>query len=88
MVSSWVTMLSRRRTKNRSSVAHLISEIRDMFNSNRVISFIKVDRMQNRINHCLANLARTEARTAVWLGSGPEVLSQVFAQDLLVIPVA
>ncbi|KAK1692046.1 hypothetical protein QYE76_008743 [Lolium multiflorum] len=76
------------KNQDRSSVAHLISEIRDMFNSNRVISFVKVDRMQNRVSHCLANLARTEARIAVWLGSGPEVLSQVFAQDLLVIPVA
>jgi hypothetical protein len=73
------------KNQDRSSIAHLISEIRDMFNSNRVISFVKVDRMQNRVSHCLANLARTEARTAVWLGSGPEV---VFAQDLLVIRVA
>jgi hypothetical protein len=37
----------------------LISEIRDMFNSNRVISFVKMDPMQNRVSHCLPNLART-----------------------------
>jgi hypothetical protein len=27
-----------------------------------------------RVNHCLANLAITEQRTVVWLGSGPEVV--------------
>ena len=35
-------------------------------------------------SHCLANFARTELCTTVWFGSGPEVLSPIFEQDLLV----
>jgi hypothetical protein len=41
---------------------------------------------QNRMSHCLANLARIEGTSHVWLGSRPEVLAQVLDQDLLVNP--
>lgn len=74
-------------SQDRSSIAHLVTDIRDLVNATRRFSIVKVDRTQNRASHCLANYARTEARTAVWLGSGPEVLSQEVDHDLLVSPI-
>jgi hypothetical protein len=50
---------------DRSPLAHLIAEIRDIANGNRRSSFVKVERSQNRVSHCLTNFTRTEARTAV-----------------------
>lgn len=40
--------------QDRSSITHLISEIKALVSGNRVISFVKVDRTQNRASHCLA----------------------------------
>jgi hypothetical protein len=74
------------RTQNRSPLAHLIEEIKDIVHGSRLISIVKVDRVQNRASHCLANYARAEAITNVWSGTGPEVLSQVLVHDLLVSP--
>jgi hypothetical protein len=53
---------------DRSLLAYLIAEIRDLVSTNRQFSFVKVERSQNRVSHCLANFARAEARTAVWRG--------------------
>jgi hypothetical protein len=71
-----------------SSLAHLIEEIKFLANGDRHISFVKVDRSQNRVSHCLANFARTELCTVVWFRSGPEVLSPFLDQDLVVSPIA
>jgi hypothetical protein len=38
----------------------------------RFISFVEVDHSQNRLSHYLANLARAEYQTMVWLGLRPE----------------
>jgi ribonuclease HI len=75
------------KSQDRSPLAHLLAIIKEFCKGTRVISIVKVDRSQNRVSHCLANLARTEGRSHVWLGSRPENLSQVFAQDLLVSPI-
>jgi hypothetical protein len=52
------------------------------------VSFVKVDRSQNRVSHYLANFARTESRTMVWIGSGPDCLAQALVYDQDVIPAA
>jgi hypothetical protein len=75
------------RSQDRSPLAHLIANIKNLCKNIRVISVVKVDRSQNRVSHCLANLERTEGTTHVWLGSRPEALAQVFDQDLLVSPI-
>ena len=75
--------------KDRSSCTHLISEIRFLVeNSSRHISFVKVDCLQNWVSHCLANFARTAARTMVWRGSGPDCAFQELNHDLVVSPIA
>jgi ribonuclease HI len=54
--------------RDRSSLAHLTEEIKFLANGDRHISFVKVDRSQNRANYCLANFARTKLRTVFWFG--------------------
>jgi ribonuclease HI len=74
------------RGQDRSSLVQTISEIKFLLKGTRLISFVKVDRSQNRVSHCLANLARAESRSMVWLGSGPESIRQALDLDLLVNP--
>uniref|UniRef100_A0ACD6A976 Uncharacterized protein n=1 Tax=Avena sativa TaxID=4498 RepID=A0ACD6A976_AVESA len=75
------------RSQDRSCLAFLIKEIKDLIQGRRNISIVKVDREQNRASHSLANFARTDAKIAGWLGSGPEVLSQDLEHVLLVSPI-
>jgi ribonuclease HI len=62
--------------QDRSSYLHIISEIQVIARSSRSCNFVKVDRSQVRISHCLANRARAENLTIFWLGSVPEFLSR------------
>jgi ribonuclease HI len=75
-------------SQDRSSIRHIISEIKLLANGTTNVSFVKVDRSQNRVSHCLANFARTESRTMVWIGSGPDCLAQALVYDQDVIPAA
>jgi ribonuclease HI len=61
---------------------------KSQLSSTRQISFVKADRLQNRVSHGLANFARSEARTMVWLGSGPDCVVQELNLDLDVTPTA
>jgi hypothetical protein len=58
------------KSQDRSSLTHLISEIKVLVSGSRFISFVKVDRTQNRDSHCLVNFSRAEGRTDTWCGSG------------------
>jgi hypothetical protein len=51
---------------DRSPFLNIISDIRFLSNQDRVCKFVKVDRSEVRISHCLANFARAEERTVVW----------------------
>jgi hypothetical protein len=71
-------------SQDRSSITYLISEIKVLARGNRLVSFVKVDRTQNRASHTLANLARVEGTSGIWHGTEPECLIQVLAHDLIV----
>ena len=45
---------------NRSSLMHIVSEIKSLSSRNRVCKFVKVDRLQIRVSHYLANFARVK----------------------------
>jgi hypothetical protein len=77
----------RSKEKDRSSYLHLISEIK-LSSQTRVYDFVKVERLQVRVSHCLANFARAERHIAIWLGSGPDVVLQDLEHDRLVTPPA
>lgn len=63
---------------------NIVSEIKLLANNDRVCNFVKVDRSEVRVSHCLANFVRTERRTFVWLGSGPDVVLQELERELFV----
>jgi ribonuclease HI len=62
------------KVRDRSSHLHIISEIQVIARSSGYCNFVKVDRSQVRISHCLANRARVENLTMFWLGLVPELL--------------
>jgi ribonuclease HI len=71
-------------TQDRSALLHLISDIKNLSSCDRLCKFVKVERSQVRVSHCLANFARTERRTVMWLGFGSEDVLQVLDHDRLV----
>jgi ribonuclease HI len=71
--------------QDRSPFLHSISEIKELASGSRLCNFVKVDRSQVRISHCLANLARAENITQFWLGSSPECVAHALVDESLVI---
>jgi hypothetical protein len=69
---------------DRSLLMHLFSEIKRLSSLDRVCKFVKVDRSQVRVSHCLANFARAEYQSNVWLGSGPESMIRELDLERLV----
>jgi ribonuclease HI len=67
--------------RDRSSLLHLVSELKFLCSSSRVCSIVKVERSQIRVSHHLANLARVERRSEFWLDSGPVDILQLLEQD-------
>jgi hypothetical protein len=47
----------------------------------RICEFVKVKHSHVRVSHYLANLARAECRTFIWLGSGPDDTLQMLDHD-------
>jgi ribonuclease HI len=74
------------RTQDRSSCVHLVSEIKYLSSHDRVCVFVKVERSQVRVSHCLANLVRTERCIATWLGSGPEDVLHILERYCSFLP--
>jgi ribonuclease HI len=72
------------RQPDRSLLMHFISEIKRLSSQDRVCKFVKVDRSQIRVSHCLANFARAEHQTDVWLDSGPEIMIRELEAEHLV----
>lgn len=71
---SQLIMAIQNRSRDRSPLMHLVQEIKSLSSLDRTCNFVKVDRSQVRVSHCLANFARAENRTVVWLGSGPDIM--------------
>jgi ribonuclease HI len=67
--------------QDRSPFLHSISEIKVLASGSSVCNFVKVNRSQVRISHCLANLARTENITQFRLGSSPECVTQALVDE-------
>jgi ribonuclease HI len=74
-------------SQDRSPFLHLVFDIKRLANTGRVCSFVKVDRGQVRVSHCLANWARTEHPTEFWFGSGPEVFLRELEVEHNVSPI-
>ena len=65
---------------NRSKYAFLIKEIKDsLIERNSCITHIV--RSKNNASHFLASYGRSQCRTVVWLGSGPDELLGIASHD-------
>jgi hypothetical protein len=67
---------------NRSVYTTIIEEVKSL-PKDRQTCIIHVKRAQNISSHSLANFARINDHTAVWLSYGPEGLSDTF-QDIVI----
>jgi hypothetical protein len=65
---------------------NIISDIRLLANFDRLCKFVKVDRLEVRVSHFLANFARTDHNTDVYHGSDPDFVFQELDREMLVIP--
>lgn len=68
-------------TVDRSRHAMLVNEVRSILGE-RDSSIAHISRHQNAVSHRLASFGRLEARTAVWLKSGPANVPQLCLEDL------
>jgi hypothetical protein len=69
-------------TRDRLPLLHLVSDIKRPASQDRVCTLVKVERSQVRVSHYLANLARVEQHTQLWLGSGTEDALQLLESDI------
>ena len=68
------------RDMNRSKYAFLIEEIKaSLIERNSCITHVV--RSKNNASHFLANFGRSQCRTVVWLGSGPDELLDIAGHD-------
>ena len=59
----------------------MVREIKHLFVGGMGFKVELIRREQNAVSHALAWLGRTSETTAVWLGSGPEVIQQLCLSD-------
>lgn len=65
---------------NRSRYAFLVEEIKENLKE-RDSCITHIRRCQNSASHVMANFGRSQAQTAVWLGSGPEEVIDIVRRD-------
>ncbi|XBH88145.1 hypothetical protein VPH35_075465 [Triticum aestivum] len=63
-----------------SRYGHVVLEIKDLLGS-REFSSQKISRLQNRVADRLAKYSRSERATAVWLGSAPPCIEDIWPLD-------
>jgi ribonuclease HI len=68
---------------NRSPVAFLVEEIKELIRSTPSLKLAVISRDINSVSHLLANIGRSQARTMTWSNSGPEDVVALIHQDLL-----
>ena len=73
---------------DRSPYLHIIFNIKRLASAGRICNFVKVDREQVRVSHCLANWARLEHQTVFMFGSGPDIFLRELELEHLVNPIA
>ncbi|BAS85675.1 Os03g0669750 [Oryza sativa Japonica Group] len=73
----------RAKERNLSELAFLVREVRDLLSGNREFLLRKTNRDQNLAAHVLANKARCEVISKVWVGSECDALSQIVMNDYI-----
>ncbi|XBI86137.1 hypothetical protein VPH35_094151 [Triticum aestivum] len=68
---------------DRSKDAALVQEIKMLTRGDRRVQVKAIKRERNQVSHELARIARTDTKTAVWLGSGLEGIVNLCVLDQL-----
>lgn len=66
-----------------SELAFVVREVRDLMNGDREILLRKIHRSQNHASHSLANKARAEPSSIIWLNPNCDDISQIVKDDFI-----
>ncbi len=69
---------------DRSSLAFIVRQIKGLIDGEREFIIRKVHRSQNQASHALANIARTDMLSFLWVGDTCNLISQLVCKDLSV----
>lgn len=78
---SFVIQLLHHSDKDRSVLANIVQEAKLLTAGDRQIAISKVQRSQNVISHFLANKARAESLSSLWLGENCTFISHFVCED-------
>ena len=67
--------------RDRSSLGHLVEDLRILLSSDRILSVSKIPRLCNIASHDLARHGIVDQRTQIWFGSAPDILRDRIVRD-------
>ncbi len=67
--------------KDKSDLAFLVREVKDLLAGNREIRIVKGHRNQNRVSHTLANKARCESMSEFWPKNSCNFISHIDCEE-------
>ena len=66
--------------KNRTVYGHLFDEVKHLMELRDNV-LVKIERDQNRVSHCLANIGRTGGSTNCWVRQIPACIAELLLAD-------
>jgi ribonuclease HI len=79
--SAEVVQMLNNNARDLSPLGHLVAEVKTLMSSGQIVGISKIPRSQNIASHLLAGFGRSNDRTEVWLGSGPESILGSLLRD-------
>ena len=81
--STTVIHLATSREEDRSTLAHMVREVKLLFTGTRILEIKKVDRSQNKVSQELANHARIHGTSKIWIGQEENVVTHHITDDCI-----
>ena len=79
--SAELVQMIKSKERDGSALGHLVEDLRMLFLSDRIVSYLKIPRLSNSASHELARFGMLNQRTQVWVGSVPDALRNCIVKD-------
>lgn len=70
---------------DRSSLGHIVEDVKELLKGERELVLVKISRPQNRVADFLANRSRRDHLTELWFQDVPESVAMLLAADCISI---
>lgn len=70
---------------DRSSLGHIVEDVKELLKGERELVLVKISRPQNRVAYFLANQSRRDHLTELWFHDVPESVAMLLAADCISI---